>query len=218
MGRTCPFCSSSEIDEDPSRADVVCMGCGSVLEESAIVSEVQFQERAGGHDVIGQFISHDRAQQTGLVGVPGLNRTESREVTHQRGRKLIQEIASQLRINQHCSDTAFNFFKMCVSRNFTRGRPRAYVVAACLYMVCRLENTAHLLLDFSDVTQVNVYELGRTLQLLIRLLKINLPASDPCLYILRFAASLDLGDKQKDVVTLATRIVQRMKRDWMALG
>uniref|UniRef100_A0AC34FM89 Uncharacterized protein n=1 Tax=Panagrolaimus sp. ES5 TaxID=591445 RepID=A0AC34FM89_9BILA len=28
----------------------------------------------------------------------------------------------------------------------------------------------------------------------------------------------DLGDKQKDVVTLATRIVQRMKRDWMALG
>jgi transcription factor IIIB subunit 2 len=29
---------------------------------------------------------------------------------------------------------------------------------------------------------------------------------------------LDLGDKQKEVVSLATRIVQRMKRDWMATG
>ena len=29
---------------------------------------------------------------------------------------------------------------------------------------------------------------------------------------------LEFGDKQKEVVTLATRIVQRMKRDWMATG
>uniref|UniRef100_A0A7E4V1A2 B-related factor 1 n=1 Tax=Panagrellus redivivus TaxID=6233 RepID=A0A7E4V1A2_PANRE len=217
MGRTCPFCSSSEIDEDPSRADVVCMSCGSVLEESAIVSEVTFQERAGGHDIVGQYVSRDR-QQTGLVGVPGLSRTESREVTYQKGRKLIQEVASQLRINQHCIETAFNFFKMSVSRNFTRGRPRSHVVAACLYMTCRLENTSHLLLDFSDVTQVNVYELGKTLSNLTRILKIQLPTTDPCLYVLRFAIMLEFGDKQKEVVTLATRIVQRMKRDWMATG
>lgn len=43
---------------------------------------------------------------------------------------------------------------MCVSRNLTRGRIRSHVVAACLYITCRLENTSHLLLDFSDITQV----------------------------------------------------------------
>lgn len=59
-----------------------------------------------------------------------------------------------MRISQHCIDIAYNFFKMCVTRNFTRGRGRSHVVVACLYMTCRLENTSHLLLDFSDITQV----------------------------------------------------------------
>ncbi|CAG9538811.1 unnamed protein product [Cercopithifilaria johnstoni] len=219
MGRKCPNCGSSEIDDDSARGDSTCMGCGTVLEESTIVSDVAFQENAGGgHSLVGQFISKERGQPTNLSGVPGLSHQESREITYYKGRKLIEEIASQLRINQHCVNTAFNFFKMCVSRNFTRGRVRSHVVAACLYMTCRLENTAHLLLDFSDITQVNVFDLGRTLNFLTRSLKINLPTTDPCMYILRFAVSLDFGAKQKEVVSLATRLVQRMKRDWIATG
>uniref|UniRef100_A0AAF5PVZ1 B-related factor 1 n=1 Tax=Wuchereria bancrofti TaxID=6293 RepID=A0AAF5PVZ1_WUCBA len=219
MSRKCPNCGSSEIDDDSARGDSTCMGCGTVLEESTIVSDVAFQENAGGgHSLVGQFISKERGQLTNLSGVPGLSHQESREITYYKGRKLIEEIASQLRINQHCVNTAFNFFKMCVSRNFTRGRVRSHVVAACLYMTCRLENTAHLLLDFSDITQVNVFDLGRTLNFLTRSLKINLPTTDPCMYILRFAVSLDFGAKQKEVVSLATRLVQRMKRDWIATG
>uniref|UniRef100_A0A915CN42 Cyclin-like domain-containing protein n=1 Tax=Ditylenchus dipsaci TaxID=166011 RepID=A0A915CN42_9BILA len=180
----------------------------------ANVQVMMFQERGGGHEVVGQFVS----QYNTLVGGPGNNRSESREITYYKGKKLIQEIASQLRINQHCIEIAFNFFKMCVSRNFTRGRVRSQVVVACLYMTCRLENTTHLLLDFSDVTQINIFDLGRTLNFLTRSLRINLPTTDPCLYVLRFAVMLDFADKQKEVVSLATRIVQRMKRDWMSTG
>lgn len=35
---------------------------------------------------------------------------------------------------------------------------------------------------------------------------------------MRFACVLDFGDRQKEVVNLATRLVQRMKRDWMSTG
>ncbi|GMT14519.1 hypothetical protein PFISCL1PPCAC_5816, partial [Pristionchus fissidentatus] len=219
MVRICPHCGCSDIDEDSGRGDATCTGCGTVIEESIVVSDNQFQERAGGsgHTLVGQTISMDRAH-IAVQGVPGLASQESREVTYAKGKKLIEEVASQLRINKHCVDTAFNFFKMCVTRNLTRGRLRSHVVAACLYMTCRLENTSHLLLDFSDVTQVNVYDLGRTLNFLSRSLRINLPTTDPCLYILRFAVLLEFGDKQKEVVTLATRLVQRMKRDWLATG
>ncbi|VDM96118.1 unnamed protein product [Thelazia callipaeda] len=217
MNRECPHCGSTEIDEDSSRGDTTCMSCGTVLEESAIVSDVTFQENSnGGHSLVGQFISKERGRS--FRGVPGLGLQDSRDITHYRGRKLIEQIASQLRINQHCINTAFNFFKMCVSRNFTRGRVRSHVVAACLYMTCRLENTPHLLLDFSDVTQVNVFDLGRTLNFLTRSLRINLPTTDPCMYILRFAVLLDFGNKQREVVSMATRLVQRMKRDWIATG
>lgn len=47
--------------------------------------------------------------------------------------------------------------------------------------------------------QVNVFDLGRTLNFLARSLKINLPTTDPCMYILRFAVLLDFGAKQKEV-------------------
>ena len=62
-----------------------------------------------------------------------------------------------------------------------------------------------MLIDFSDILQVDVYELGRTYlrlsQVLPKLLKnilgdiyflpqalcINIPAMDPCLYVMRYA-------------------------------
>lgn len=48
------------MDTDPARGDVVCTNCGTVLEHSAIVSEVQFEENAhGGSSALGQFVSSD---------------------------------------------------------------------------------------------------------------------------------------------------------------
>lgn len=61
------------------------------------------------------------------------------------GRKRIQQLGVQLKLNQHCIDTAFNFFKMAVNRRMTQGRKTAHVIAACLYIVCRTEGTPHIL-------------------------------------------------------------------------
>lgn len=56
----CKSCGSSEIDHDQARGDTVCMGCGSVLEHSIIVSSIQFEDNAhGGSSAIGQFVSSD---------------------------------------------------------------------------------------------------------------------------------------------------------------
>lgn len=50
------------------------------------------------------------------------------------------------------------------------------------------------------VFQVNMFDLGRTLNFLSRSLRINLPSTDPCLYIMRFACLMEFGEKQKEVV------------------
>nr|XP_035969412.1 transcription factor IIIB 90 kDa subunit isoform X3 [Halichoerus grypus] len=107
---------------------------------------------------------------------------------------------------------------MAVSKHLTRGRKMAHVVAACLYLVCRTEGTPHMLLDLSDLLQVNVYVLGKTFLLLARELCINAPAIDPCLYIPRFAHLLEFGEKNHEVSMTALRLLQRMKRDWMHTG
>ncbi|XP_026976594.1 transcription factor IIIB 90 kDa subunit isoform X5 [Sagmatias obliquidens] len=220
-GRVCRGCGGTDIELDAARGDAVCTGCGSVLEDNIIVSEVQFVENSGGgSSAVGQFVSLDGAGKTPTLG-GGFHVNlgkESRAQTLQNGRRQIHHLGNQLQLNQHCLDTAFNFFKMAVSKHLTRGRKMAHVIAACLYLVCRTEGTPHMLLDLSDLLQVNVYVLGKTFLLLARELCINAPAIDPCLYIPRFAHLLEFGDKNHEVSMTALRLLQRMKRDWMHTG
>ena len=107
---------------------------------------------------------------------------------------------------------------LAVQHNFIQGRKTHNVIAACLYTVCRREKTPHLLIDFSDVLQSNVYVLGSTFLKFTRLLSLVLPIIDPSLYIHRFASRLELGDKTHLVSMSALRLVQRMKRDWIQTG
>uniref|UniRef100_A0A1A8H4T2 Transcription factor IIIB 90 kDa subunit n=1 Tax=Nothobranchius korthausae TaxID=1143690 RepID=A0A1A8H4T2_9TELE len=219
--RVCHTCGGSDIDVDQARGSAVCTGCGSVLEDNIIVSEVQFVEGSGGvSSTVGQFVSADGPAKAPLLGT-GFHVSvgkESRAQTLQSGKRQIQQLGSQLQLNQHCLDTAFNFFKLVVSKHLTRGRKMEHVIAACLYLVCRTEGTPHMLLDLSDLLQVNVYILGKTFLLLARELCINAPAIDPCLYIPRFAHMLEFGVKTHEVSMTALRLVQRMKRDWMHMG
>ncbi|XP_056400902.1 transcription factor IIIB 90 kDa subunit isoform X1 [Hyla sarda] len=219
--RVCKSCGCTDIDVDAARGDAVCTGCGSVLEDNIIVSEVLFVETGGGgSSAVGQFVSSEGIGKTSTL-VGGFHTSlgkESRAQTLQNGKRQIHHLGVQLQLNKHCLDTAFNFFKMAVSKHLTRGRKMTHVIAACLYLVCRTEGTPHMLLDLSDLLQVNVYVLGKTFLLLARELCINAPAIDPCLYIPRFAHMLEFGDKNHEVSMTALRLVQRMKRDWMHTG
>ncbi|XP_017318981.1 BRF1 RNA polymerase III transcription initiation factor subunit a isoform X1 [Ictalurus punctatus] len=218
--RRCQNCGGTEVDVDQARGDAVCMGCGSVLEDNIIVSEVMFVESsAGASSAVGQFVASDSQGNVPSLGgnLTGMGR-ESRAQTLQNAKRNINHLGRQLQMNQHCLDTAFNFYKMALCKHLTRGRKSSHVIAACLYLVCRTEGTPHMLLDLSDLLQVNVYVLGRTFLVLARELCINAPAIDPCLYIPRFAHMLEFGEKSHEVSMTALRLVQRMKRDWMHTG
>ncbi|TRY95573.1 hypothetical protein DNTS_001646 [Danionella cerebrum] len=166
MGRQCKNCGGADIDTDPARGSAVCTACGSVLEDNIIVSEVQFVENSSGvSSAIGQFVSADGTSKAPVLG-SGFHTSlgkESRAQTLQNGKRQIHNLGSQLQLNQHCLDTAFNFFKMVVSKHLTRGRKMTHVIAACLYLVCRTEGTPrilpsvskslYMLLDLSDLLQ-----------------------------------------------------------------
>lgn len=56
--KVCKNCGCADIDVDQARGDAVCMGCGSVLEDNVIVSEVEFVETGGGSShAVGRFIA-----------------------------------------------------------------------------------------------------------------------------------------------------------------
>lgn len=60
-------------------------------------------------------------------------------------KQQINTLGHQLQMNQHCLDTAFNFYKMALNKSLTRGRKSSHVMAACIYLVCRTEGTPRIL-------------------------------------------------------------------------
>jgi transcription factor IIIB subunit 2 len=225
-GPACPNCGSTAIEQHGASGASVCTDCGVVVEENAIVSAVEFVEGAGGaSSMVGQFVSATSSKAyTGPAaggavrgGRYGFSR-DSRETTLANGRRRIQEVASRLRLGSHYVDAAHRLFTIAVEKNFVQGRRTTHVVAACLYIACRQEKSQHMLIDFSDALQVNVYTLGTCFLKFRRLLGLKLEIIDPALYIYRFAAHLELDEKANAVALTALRLVGRMKRDWIVAG
>lgn len=76
--KVCRACGGADIDVDQARGSAVCTGCGSVLEDNIIVSEVQFVEGSGGvSSAVGQFISADGEITNSQIGINSslVNRT-----------------------------------------------------------------------------------------------------------------------------------------------
>jgi len=101
-------CGGSEIDTDRARGVSVCMKCGEVIEDTCIVNEAELTETSGGGiQVVGQWLSNDDVRGASTGGMMGFNVRESRQITLQKARRGIMDIASNMRMNHHCVDAAF---------------------------------------------------------------------------------------------------------------
>ncbi|KAF8637722.1 hypothetical protein AX17_002625 [Amanita inopinata Kibby_2008] len=216
----CNDCGGTVIEYDHAAGNGFCVSCGTVVEENAIVNEIEFGETAAGAAVVkGSFVGQGstRARMTGPYGARGSK--ESREQTIANAGKKIQSIANILRLSEHICLAASRLYTLAVEHKFTKGRKSLNVVAVCLYVACRQRETRnYMLIDFSDLLQVNVFELGHTYLQLVQTLNLRLPLVDPSHYISRFAALLEFGDETNRVATDAIRLVSRFDRDWMSRG
>ncbi|XP_018648181.1 putative transcription initiation factor brf1 [Schistosoma mansoni] len=206
----CKHCGCSNLEEDRARADLICLDCGMVLGENVISSEVEFVETSTGQcAAVGRFVSDE--SQAG-------NFKESRQATENKARRRIDTICGQLRLGNDTAASAFRYYQSALFRGLTRGRSAFTVAAGCIYLAARQLRVNLMLLDLSDAVGVNVYVLGRVYADLKKRLNLAIPEMDPCIYIDRFASQLEFGDKVSTVATTAMRLLQRMKKDWIATG
>ncbi|KAI5284923.1 transcription factor TFIIIB subunit brf1 [Ascosphaera aggregata] len=222
---TCPNpgCPAPHIVEDDGQR--VCTGCGTVISEANIVSEVTFGETLAGAAVVqGTFVGADQSH--GRGSGPGFQRAgmESREITEQNGARFIAQLSQTLKIPESAQKAAGQVFKLAVGLNFIQGRRTKTVAAICLYIACRRQDgNTTMLIDFADILTINVFKLGRTYKALLDELRLGgnvfiMNPIDPESLIYRFAKQLEFGASTMQVAGEAVRIVQRMNRDWMLTG
>ncbi|KAJ5644976.1 hypothetical protein N7507_010987 [Penicillium longicatenatum] len=219
-----PGCPAPHIVEEDGQK--LCTGCGTVIAETNIVSEVTFGESSSGAAVVqGTFVgegqSHTRSFGPGFQRGGGM---ESRELTEANGNTYISQLARPLNIPESATKAAGQVFKLAVGLNFIQGRRTKTVAAVCLYIACRRTtgNTV-MLIDFADILMVNVFKLGRTYKALIDELRLGgttflVNPIDPESLIYRFAKAMEFGPANMRVAGEAVRIIQRMNRDWLSTG
>ncbi|KAL0050009.1 hypothetical protein WJX82_002680 [Trebouxia sp. C0006] len=223
-------CRAAEFEENGGELN--CTLCGAVVEGQNLSSEVTFAKGAGGESAaVGQYVTDGSGAGTRLSGGRVYNQVDSHEKSLAKGRDEIQHLVLQLEITPH-GDTiegAHRLYRIALQRNFTRGRRTAQVAGACLYIFCRQEQKPFMLIDISDVLQINVFVLGGVFLQMCHLLRLEEHPMfsrpiDPSLYIHRFVHKL-MGEnqdftrhKQNAVTNTALRLVKSMKRDWMQTG
>lgn len=214
----CPLCGCTDIEYNECAGHAACVQCGTVLEENTIVSSVEFQESGDRAQVVGQFVSATGSKGYGAsVSRYGFSR-ESREATLSNARRVITQVSNGLRLPIYYAERAHRLYSLALQRNFIYGRRQMHIVATCLYIICRQEKSPHLLIDFSDSIRINVFILGRSYLKFIRVLNLKLDIVDPSLFIHRYAARLELGEKLNVVSTTALRAVTRFNKDWITTG
>mmetsp|Transcript_25954 Transcript_25954/g.52911 ORF Transcript_25954/g.52911 Transcript_25954/m.52911 type:complete len:330 (+) Transcript_25954:213-1202(+) len=133
-------------------------------------------------------------------------------------RRKMDQLGSLLKLNNLHIESAFRLFIFANQQGVSKNRKIDTLCISCLYTICRQNKTPHLLIDFSEITQIRANKIGVDFLKFRKYLNLTLPVTDPSLFVHRFASRLQLGSKTSSIILSSLRLIARMKRDWISTG
>ena len=104
----------------------------------------------------------------------------------------LQRLAGQMGLPQTIKESAARHYKNAVKMKLVRGRSIEGVVAASLYLSCRMADAPRTLDEVGHYSRTGRKEIGRTYRAIVKALKIKVPPAEPHGYVPRFCTSLNL--------------------------
>jgi transcription initiation factor TFIIB len=127
----------------------------------------------------------------------------------------LDRLANQLHLTRAVREEAAIIYRKAVEKGLVRGRSIESVVAASVYVACRLKRVPRTLDEISMYTRANRKEIARCYRLLIKELQIKVPIANPIDYIPRMGSLLDLSGK---AMKTAAEIIQMAKKKALTAG
>ncbi|MCX8196617.1 MAG: transcription initiation factor IIB [Acidilobaceae archaeon] len=132
---------------------------------------------------------------------------------------ILEDIAAKLDIPESIKEEAARIYREAAHKGLTRGRGTEAMVAATLYIACRLNKIAISLDQIVRVLRNNEVdmkrEVSRNYRLLVRDLGIKIPVIEPERFVYSIASSLALPG---NVVVEAIRILREAKKRGIPSG
>jgi transcription initiation factor TFIIB len=241
----CPECDGATFDDGAVHHELVCQGCGLVVDTHYIdhgpewraFSQSEYEERARASPTT--ELRHDRGLSTTIdwrdrdgAGnslsptarrrADRLRQWNRRVRTQRRGartlRKLLGELgrmASALGVPDPAREVAATVCRRAETDDLLQGRSVEGVATAALYAACRQVDVPRSLDEVTRVARVDRLEVGRTYKHLARELGLELRPPHPLDYVERFCSALDLPAA---VLGDARAIIERTAREGLLAG
>jgi transcription initiation factor TFIIB len=237
-------CPQDKIVYDPSKAEFVCLETGEVIEDRVIDDRAEWRAftpeererraRTGGpitptvHDMgFTTAIDYSDRDASGHALVSKkyqlykLRKWQARtRILTSVERNLAQamneldRLADLLNLPSYIREEAAKIYREAVEKGLVRGRSIESVIAAAVYLACRLRKLPRTLDEIEEYSRVNRKEIARCYRLLLRELSIKVTTTDPGDFVPRIAHALGLSGA---VVRTAVEILNKA-RDAGLLG
>jgi len=211
---SCSECKdpNPELVEDYSAGDMICKGCGSVLGDRIIDEHSEWRtfsnsdstgadpNRVGGP-------SNPLLRDSGLSTIIGrgegaaaasLSRWQNRGALGSGDRSLlaafkeIGRMADRMSLPQTIRDRANELYKQVDDQKSMRGRTADGIIAASLYIACRIEGVPRTFKEICALTKVSKKEIGRCYKFMLKCLETNLDTISTQDFMNRFCSNLEL--------------------------
>jgi len=127
----------------------------------------------------------------------------------------MHRLASQLGIPRDVRETAALVYRKSLMKRIVRGRSIESVVAAAVYLACRIHRIPRSLDEVAAETNVDRKRIGHAVRLVVSKIKIDMPLPSARDLIPRLSSDLMLNGR---TVMRATEIIQRAKERYVTIG
>mmetsp|Transcript_58079 Transcript_58079/g.136416 ORF Transcript_58079/g.136416 Transcript_58079/m.136416 type:complete len:412 (+) Transcript_58079:80-1315(+) len=208
----CGKCGGKDLEFNFLAGKIFCSFCGFLIEENISNPEISFDKNGSFKKSIrGQMV---QSSEKNLYS----EKAPSGPLIQAGIQRRLSQMGSLLKLTTWHIEAAFRLFIFANQQGFFQNRKMDILCISCLYTICRQNKTPHLLVDFSDITQIRANKIGVDFLRFRKLMNLSLPIIDPSLFVHRFATRLHLGNKTNSVVLTSLRLIARMKRDWISTG
>jgi len=122
----------------------------------------------------------------------------------------LERVASALGLPENAKESAALLYRKAATNELIRGRLIETVVAGVIYGVCRKMQIPRTLDEIAKAAGIEKKEIGRAYRFLKSALKLDIPLSDPTVYVPKFAAALNLGPQiQKEAIRIIREAVKK---------
>ena len=113
----------------------------------------------------GQTMTTEDATKAGRIVHGKVLFSDPRQQRLREIQQIINDISQKLGLQKSIRDLGLRYHKIASHSNYekkslTQGRETRIVVAACLYMACRIERSPHLLIDFADAIKEDMFRIA----------------------------------------------------------